>query len=92
MDELCRGRPNRARTLGIYDRAPGLDGHSRQGSQILCTNPLTGGAGIAAPASANLGTLLPEATGNDAGPGCRPRLPAWLQAGCRPAARRLACC
>jgi hypothetical protein len=49
-----------ADTLGVYDRLPGLDGRGRKGSAILCTNPLTGGGATSAPASANLGTLLPE--------------------------------
>ena len=37
-----------------------LDGQSRIGAPILCSNPLTGGIGGAAPASANLGTLVPS--------------------------------
>lgn len=37
-----------------------LDGQLRPGSPILCSNPLTGGIGGAAPASANLGTLVPS--------------------------------
>jgi len=45
----------------VYARFAGLDGQSRQGSAFLCTNPLTGMAGKNAPASANLGTLVPDA-------------------------------
>ena len=48
-----------AATLDAYARDPGLDGMSRKGSAILCTNPLNVGAAASAPASANLGTLLP---------------------------------
>jgi hypothetical protein len=51
-----------ATVLDVYARLPGLDGKSRKGSPFLCTNPLTGEQGGAAPASANLGTLLPDAT------------------------------
>jgi hypothetical protein len=54
-------------TLDAYNRMPGLDGQSRKGSTILCTNPLTGGTGGIAPASANLGTLLPEMSANGGG-------------------------
>lgn len=43
-----------------YDRRPGLDGQPLAGSPMLCSNPLTGGTGDAAPASANLGTLVPD--------------------------------
>lgn len=39
----------------------GLDGQPRLGSPLLCSNPLTGGIGGSAPASANLGTLVPSA-------------------------------
>lgn len=41
--------------------ALGLDGKPRAGSPLLCSNPLTGGTGGAAPASANRGTLVPSA-------------------------------
>ena len=43
-----------------YDGTVGFTGAARRGTPILCTNPLTGGAGAAAPASANLGTLVPS--------------------------------
>jgi hypothetical protein len=50
-------------TRAAYARFPGLDGQARGGSPFLCTNPLTGGDSPApAPASANLGTLVPDAT------------------------------
>ncbi len=41
-----------------FDRDRGFDGQLRQGSAMLCTNPLTGGAASEAPASANLGMLI----------------------------------
>ena len=66
-------------TLSIYDRVPGLDGRSRKDSSILCTNPLTGGAGGSAPASANLGTLLPEISVNGGG-----LIPGMVPAHCSP--------
>ena len=44
-----------------YASSTGLDGQLRGNSEILCTNPLTGGTGGAALASANLGTLVPDA-------------------------------
>lgn len=44
-----------------YARSPGLDGEPRATSEILCTNPLTGGIGGEAPASDNKGTLVPDA-------------------------------
>ena len=45
----------------IYDESRGPGGAPRRGTAMLCTNPLTGAAGGAAPASANLGTLVPNA-------------------------------
>ena len=48
--------------LQAYARWPGLDGAKRKGTPFLCTNPLTGRQGDAAPASANLGTLVPDAS------------------------------
>ena len=47
--------------LHTYDASTGFTGASRQGTAMICTNPLTGMAGGAAPASANLGTLFPSA-------------------------------
>ena len=43
-----------------YARQTGLDGVKLDKSPFLCSNPLTGGMGGSAPASANLGTLVPE--------------------------------
>jgi hypothetical protein len=47
--------------MAIYDASMGPNGQSRAGTPILCVNPLTGNANDAAPGSANLGTLLPDA-------------------------------
>ena len=44
-----------------YSDSPGFDGQPRGDSEILCSNPLTGGSGGEAPASANKGTLVPAA-------------------------------
>jgi hypothetical protein len=46
--------------LETYASSTGLDGTLRGTSQILCTNPLTGGAERQAMAERNLGTLKPE--------------------------------
>lgn len=46
--------------IETYANSVGFDGSPRGQSQILCTNPLTGMFGGSAPASANLGTLVPE--------------------------------
>ncbi|HBC15042.1 MAG TPA: hypothetical protein DC026_05000, partial [Erythrobacter sp.] len=40
----------------------GYDGEPRGDGPILCVNPITGGTNGAAPASANLGTLVPDDT------------------------------
>ncbi|WP_343609942.1 DUF3089 domain-containing protein [Novosphingobium sp.] len=46
-----------------YARFPGLDGQNRGGTPFLCTNPLTGRQSTdPAPPTANLGTLVPDAT------------------------------
>jgi hypothetical protein len=44
-----------------YDKTIGFNGTPRRGTPMVCTNPLTGTANAAAPASANLGTLVPAA-------------------------------
>ena len=44
-----------------YSASPGFDGQARGDGAILCTNPLTGGIGGQAAATANLGTLVPDA-------------------------------
>jgi hypothetical protein len=45
----------------VYDASVAPNGAPRAGTPMLCTNPLTGASGAAAPATANLGTLLPNA-------------------------------
>ena len=47
--------------LSIYDRTTGFTGRPRKGTAMLCTNPLTGTPGGTAPATANLGALVPDA-------------------------------
>ena len=49
-----------ASVLGYYAATPALDGQKPGTDAMLCTNPLTGQYGGSAPASANLGTLVPE--------------------------------
>jgi hypothetical protein len=44
-----------------YRNSAGLDGEMRGDSRILCVNPITGTLDADAPASANLGTLVPDA-------------------------------
>lgn len=50
----------------VYDVSEGLTGAPREGTEMLCVNPLTGTVGGAAPAQANLGTTIPNATLTDA--------------------------
>jgi hypothetical protein len=59
----------------VYDASRGETGVPRRGSPMLCVNPLTGGADGDAPASANLGTLVPNADLSD-GSLVRPGAPA----------------
>ena len=47
--------------VDTYDETTGFDGQLRKGTPIVCTNPLTGTADATAPATANLGTLVPSA-------------------------------
>ena len=49
-----------ALVLDAYAAMPALDGKLPGDDPMLCTNPLTGLTGGAAPASANFGTLVPE--------------------------------
>lgn len=42
-----------------FDATTGFTGLPRKGTQLLCTNPITGAPNEAAPASANLGALIP---------------------------------
>lgn len=57
-----------------FDASTGYAGLPRRGTAMLCTNPLTGAQGGAAPASANLGALVPRAdyAGADLTPGLIP--------------------
>jgi hypothetical protein len=48
------------RILKVYDSTTGFNGHSRANTNMLCTNPLTGGGAPEAGAEANLGTLKPS--------------------------------
>lgn len=50
----------------LYDDSIGLDGQPRRGTPMLCVDPLTGTRGGAAPASANLGALVPTTDLDDA--------------------------
>ncbi len=43
--------------LAAFQSKPGFTGQPRKGTHMLCTNPISGGRGGAAPASANRGTL-----------------------------------
>jgi hypothetical protein len=43
-----------------FDQSEGYAARPRKGTPMLCVNPLTGNAGDAAPASANLGALVPR--------------------------------
>jgi hypothetical protein len=52
-------------TMTLFEAVPGLTGISRKGDRYLCTNPLTGTANAAAPASANLGMLKNNADFSD---------------------------
>ncbi len=48
------------RILKLYGSTSGFTGVTRDGTKILCTNPLMGGVDGAAGAEANLGTLKPS--------------------------------
>jgi len=47
--------------LDTFDASTGFTGAARRGTALVCTNPLTGTPDADAPASANLGTLVPSA-------------------------------
>lgn len=47
-----------------YPHYPGMTRRKRDGTPMLCTNPLTGAPETAANAADNLGTLVPTDTGN----------------------------
>ena len=48
-----------------FEAAPSLTGKPRANGELVCTNPLTGGAPPGAPAKANLGTLKNEVDFSD---------------------------
>lgn len=50
-----------SQVLNIYDATTGLNGTARKGTAMICTNPITGTPDAQAPATANLGTLVPSA-------------------------------
>ncbi|QNM83277.1 DUF3089 domain-containing protein [Sphingomonas sabuli] len=54
--------PNPQVLLSQWQDADSLAGGERQQDQVLCVNPITGKRDDAAPASANPGTLVPDAT------------------------------
>jgi len=49
--------------IDAWKRREGLNGQSLENATFVCTNPLTGKAGGAALASANMGTLVPDIKG-----------------------------
>lgn len=51
---------NVAAITGAYGRYPGMTGQTREGTPMLCTNPLTGTPDTAAAPDANLGTIGPS--------------------------------
>jgi len=44
----------------VYDATTGFDGKPRKGTDMVCTNPITGTPDAAAQAKDNLGTLIPS--------------------------------
>lgn len=79
MSWLSYGEPGEPKmTINAYARNQGLDGKPLRGSAFLCSNPLTGGHGNAAPAAANLGTLVPNISLKDG-----KIVPAYTGASCR---------
>jgi hypothetical protein len=50
-----------AQVTDVYDASTGPGGVARNGTAMLCVNPLTGTRGGAAPAASNAGTLIPNA-------------------------------
>lgn len=45
--------------VDTFDASAGLTGQPRKGTSMICTNPITGTPDTAAPATANLGSLIP---------------------------------
>lgn len=46
--------------LDTFDATTGFDGTSRRGTAMVCTNPISGTRDADAPATANLGSLIPS--------------------------------
>jgi hypothetical protein len=55
-----------AMIVETWETTPGLNGQPRAGTAMVCTNPLTGNSGDAAPREANRGTLIPNGDLSDA--------------------------
>ena len=49
-----------AQIVALFEASTGYTGRARRGTHMLCTNPLTGTPGGAAPARANLGAVVPS--------------------------------
>lgn len=49
-----------SQVVAAFDKTTGFDGRSRRGTPLLCTNPLTGMRDGSAPATRNMGTIIPE--------------------------------
>ena len=73
-----------ATTIEAYGRFPALDGQTPQGTPFLCTNPLTGTIGAAAPASLNQGTLVPDKGASTATAASATLRPGGVPARCGP--------
>jgi len=54
------------RIIEVYDNTKGFTGAPRSGTQLLCTNPVTGTTGSQTTAEENLGTLVPNNELSDA--------------------------
>ena len=54
------------RIIDVYDRTIGFNGEPRKDSKLLCSNPIKGNIDSVAPASSNLGTLVPNGDLSDA--------------------------
>jgi len=58
---MSYGEPaNSDMILGEWSKSKGANGGARRRKDVLCVNPLTGGAGGSAPPGANPGTLVPS--------------------------------
>lgn len=48
------------RIIKVYDSTIGFNGQPRKDTRLLCSNPINGDINSSAPATANLGTLIPN--------------------------------